>query len=354
MFLQQEKFHVITPPLYWKRKRSVIPESPLSLLSQQFLWNMAAQADNPRESGERSLFSSAVPLPACNTPELRNDNIIRSHDSDEVYNKLEAQVITIRTVSPGFQDGVNFLRDHVDDSCPPSPFHHTYMGPSDVVLTRLGTDMGAGADTLGNMDLRGSLPFTPFTPSWTLDPYGGCPLQSVNPFTNTPPAPSNPGSPIGYSYPLAPLPTSAPIYNMYPPPQEFGPIDVSGPLYPYHIGTTEAAVDYKTYEAQTVQLDPGFAHNYNYSDQDLGLDLRAQTMDSDLSSGTSLDFVKCETLVKQTRRSWLEDLLGAVLSYGLFSLGVMMLFLGLLYLYDADLQYKTLLEEKETFHAELG
>ncbi|KAJ4464516.1 hypothetical protein C8J55DRAFT_529939 [Lentinula edodes] len=230
------------------------------------------------------------------------------------------------------------------------------MGPSDFVLPRLGTDMGAGAggaNTLGNMDLRGSLPFTPFTPSWTPDPYGGYPLQFVNPFTHTPPVPSNPCSPIGYSYPLAPLPTSAPIYDMYPPPQEFGPIDGPEPLYPCHLGTTEAAVDYKTYGAQTVQHDPGFAHNYNYSDQDLGPDLRAQTMDSDLSSGISLDFIKCETLLKQTRRSWLEDLLGAVLGYGLFSLGVMMLFLGLLYLYDADLQYKTLLV-KETFHAELG
>lgn len=246
---------------------------------------------------------------------------MRSHDSDEVYDKLEAQVITIRTVSPGFQDGVNFLRDHVDDSCPPSLFHHTYMGPSDFVLPRLGTDMGAGAggaDTLGNVDFRGSLPFTPSTPSWTSDPYGGCPLQSVNPFIYTPPVPSNPCSPIGYSYPLAPLPTSAPIYNKYPPPQEFGPIDVSGPLYPYHIATTYAAVDYKTYEAQTIQHDPGFAQNYHYSDQDLGLDLRAQTMDSDLSSGMSLDFVKCETLVKQTQRSWLEDLLGAVLSVSVF------------------------------------
>ncbi|GAW07761.1 hypothetical protein LENED_009773 [Lentinula edodes] len=308
------------------------------------------------DSGERSLFSSPVPLPACNTPELRDDNIIRSHDSDEVYNKLEAQIITIGTVSPGFQNGVDLLRDHVDSSCPPYPFHHTYMGSSHFVLPRLGTDMGAGAcdtDTLGNMDLRGSLPFTPFTPSWTPDPYGGYPLQFVNPFTHTPPVPSNPCSPIGYSYPLAPLPTSAPVYDMYPPPQEFGPIDVSEPLYPYHLGTTGAAVDYKTYGAQTVQHDPGFAHNYDYSDQDLAPDLHAQTMDSDLSSGMSLDFIKCETLLKQTRRSWLEDLLGAVLGYGLFSLGVMMLFLGLLYLYDADLQYKTLLV-KETFHAELG
>ncbi|KAF5365895.1 hypothetical protein D9757_011054 [Collybiopsis confluens] len=196
-----------------------------------------------------------------------------------------------------------------------------------------------------------SIPSAYTYPSYTPNPYAH-PSSALN--TYTPPIPQ---PPISVPYPT--VDEYDPSLLNYA--DNFAQNVPSAPLYsPYYSNQ----LDYKLNEKAEyvppqycrcetpppvpppapIQYEP--LYSPILSTNNAGLNMPAGAPVTNLS--------KRNRLVRETKKKWLKDLFRTTVGYGVFSLGITMFWLGLLYLYDSDVQYKKMVEQREALFAGSG